>query len=80
MVDRTTADERITREELASYFHHLAEAFESDEETVRVEVGNKSVTLRPPEALHLSVAVVERSPLLRGNREEVTIDLSWHPE
>lgn len=78
MADRTTADETLTREELAAYFEHLSTAF-ADGETVRIEVGNKTVELNPPETVELSVDVIERSTLLRGNREEIEIELAWKP-
>lgn len=79
MAQRTTADRTMSREELAEYFEHLSEAFANDEGAVRVQVGNKTVELTPPETVDLSVDVIERSTLLRGDREEVEIDLAWKP-
>ncbi|WP_049922570.1 amphi-Trp domain-containing protein [Halopiger djelfimassiliensis] len=79
MAQRTTADETLSREELASYFEELAAEFGAADEGINVRVGNKSVTLHPPESVETSVDVVERSTMLRGNRETVTIELSWKP-
>ncbi|MEY7850587.1 amphi-Trp domain-containing protein [Natrarchaeobius sp. A-rgal3] len=79
MAQRTTADETLTREEVATYFEHLSEAFDENEETVRVRVGNKTVDLEPPDGVDLSVDVIERSTMFRGKRESVSIELSWKP-
>lgn len=104
MVERTTAEETLTREEVATYLERLAaefsaaadlshdveersgdaeEAGEDATETgddaveISVEVGNKSVTLHPPEAVTVSVDVVERSSMLRGERETIDLEFSW---
>ncbi|RQH00522.1 amphi-Trp domain-containing protein [Natrarchaeobius oligotrophus] len=78
MAQRTTSDDTLTREELATYFEHLAEEFAGDDD-VRVDVGNKTVQLSPPEAVDLSVDVVERSTMFRGDHETVEIELNWKP-
>lgn len=77
MTQRTTADETLPRDELAEYFRELAAEFERDDEQITIPVGNKNVTLTPPETLNMSVEVVERSSMLRGDRETVDIELSW---
>lgn len=93
MTQRTTADETLSRDEFAAYLRDLAaefersdgEVMEGDEEAIEgndeviVPVGNKNVALRPPETLSVSVEVVERSSMLRGDRETVDIELSWKP-
>ncbi len=79
MAERTTADETMTRSELATYLTTLASEFESDDEEIDVTVGNKTVGLNPPENVSVSVDVVERSSMLRGNSETVTIELNWKP-
>ncbi|QLK24845.1 amphi-Trp domain-containing protein [Natrinema zhouii] len=79
MAQRTTADETLPREELAAYFKDLAAEFERGDEEVTVPVGNKNVSLDPPQNIDVSVEVVERSSMLRGNRETVEIELSWKP-
>ncbi|SDD02600.1 amphi-Trp domain-containing protein [Natrinema hispanicum] len=77
MAQRTTADETLPRDELAAYLRDLAAEFERGDEQITVPVGNKNVTLMPPETLDVSVEVVERSSMLRGDRETVDIELSW---
>ncbi len=79
MAQRTTADERYSRQELAEYFQTLANAFGNGEESIDVPVGNKTVRLSPPEDVGLSVDVVERSSRLRGDHEQLEIEVSWKP-
>jgi len=79
MAQRTTADEQHSRQELAHYFQTLADAFGSDEESINVPVGNKTVRLSPPETVGLSVDVVERSSRLRGDHEQLEVEVSWKP-
>ncbi|WP_246998341.1 amphi-Trp domain-containing protein [Halosolutus gelatinilyticus] len=79
MAERTTADETMTRSELASYLASLGDEFERGGEDINVAVGNKTVDLAPPESINVSVDVVERSSMLRGNRETITIELNWKP-
>jgi len=79
MVQRTTTDEQQSREELAAYFQTLANAFGSGEESINVPVGNKTVRLSPPETVAMSVDVVERSSRLRGDHEQLELEISWKP-
>lgn len=79
MADRTQSKEAMTRSELAAYLTSLAEEFEAAGDELAVAVGNKTVTLHPPEEVDCEVEVVERASVLRGNRETVSIELSWKP-
>ncbi|ELY84315.1 amphi-Trp domain-containing protein [Natrinema altunense] len=79
MAQRTTADETLPREELAAYLQELATEFGSESEEVSIRVGNKNVSLSPPHNVDVSVETVERSSMIRGNRETVEIELSWKP-
>lgn len=79
MADRTTSEETVPRPELAAYLEELAAEFERGGEEISVAVGNKTVSLHPPENVDLSVGVVERSSVLRGERETIDIELSWKP-
>ena len=79
MADRTQAEQTLMREELAAYLRGLAEEFERGAEDISVDVGNKSVALSPPEQIDCDVEVVERSSMLRGERETIDIKLSWKP-
>ena len=79
MADRTQAEQTLMREELAAYLRGLAEEFDRDAEDISVDVGNKSVALSPSEQIDCDVEVVERSSMLRGERETIDIKLSWKP-
>ena len=79
MAQRTSAEETMTREELATYLAEIAGEFERGEEEIGVGVGNKSITLHPPENVDVSVDVVERSSMIRGQRETIEIELQWKP-
>lgn len=80
MAERTTAERTVSQEELAMYFERLGAEFREgdvDDEQVRVEVGNKTVTLSPPETVDFSVEVVERSPMFRGTHETIQLEVTW---
>ena len=77
MVQRTTADEKLPRSELAAFLARLSEEFDGDAEAINVDVGNKTVSLNPSEEVDFSIDVVERSSMLRGSRETIEIELSW---
>ncbi len=77
MAERTRSTGSLDRSALASYLAELAEEFDGDGEAIAVGVGNKRVTLHPPEDVECTVEVVERSSRLRGSRETVTVELSW---
>ncbi|AEH38844.1 amphi-Trp domain-containing protein [Halopiger xanaduensis] len=77
MVDTVSA-EKLEREEAAERLRELADELESgDASTVRA--GNKTVELRPPSPIAYEVSVRERSSILRGQRESVTIKMDWRP-
>lgn len=78
MADRTSHTDTLTADQVADRLRKLADAFESGE--TRVDVGNKSVHLSPPESVNYQIDVIERSSLLRGNNETVEIELDWKPE
>ncbi|ELZ23274.1 hypothetical protein C477_01964 [Haloterrigena salina JCM 13891] len=77
MVQRTTADEKLPRSELAAFLATLSEEFDGESEQIDVNVGNKTVSLNPSEEVDFSIDVVERSSMLRGSRETIEIELSW---
>lgn len=79
MAKTTEASEQVTREEVATHLRQLADQFES-EDAVSAAVGNKQVTLNPPNEVKRETEVIERSSRLRGNREELDITLSWKVE
>ena len=79
MADRTNSSRTVTRAELAAYLRQVADEFEGGGDDVGIDVGNKRVTLHPPEEISCEVEVVERSSVLRGSKETVDIELSWKP-
>lgn len=78
MVDKTLSADKITREEAAEQLRALADEIESGEQAT-VRTGNKTVDLRPSESIAYEVGVRERSSILRGQRETVTIKMDWKP-
>jgi amphi-Trp domain-containing protein len=78
MADRTSHTDTLTRDQVADELRAIAKAFESGETTVKV--GNKSVNLSPPDSVNYQIDVIERSSLLRGNHENIEIELGWNPE
>ncbi|WP_394741060.1 amphi-Trp domain-containing protein [Natronococcus roseus] len=80
MAERTTNDEVMSRSELASYLSELSQRFDDGGDGVDVPVGNKTVSLGRSDDVSVSVDVVERSSRLRGNRETVTVTMSWKPD
>lgn len=76
MVNKTLNAERISREETANRLRALADAIEGEDDA-NVNVGNKQITLRPRSNIGYEVGVRERSSVLRGSRESVTVTLEW---
>jgi len=79
MPARTTQAERLDRETAATRLEEIAKALRN-EETVDVRVGNKSISLTPPETVSFRVDVVEKNKLLRGDRETIEIEIDWKPD
>lgn len=74
----TVSAEKLEREEAAERLRELADELEhGDRSTVRT--GNKTVDLRPADSIAYEVSVRERSSILRGQRESVTIKMDWQP-
>ncbi len=78
MVEKTLAEDEFTRDEAADRLRELADELEGDGSS-SVRTGNKTVDLHPSETIAYEVGVRERSSILRGNRETVTIKLDWKP-
>ncbi len=79
MVERTDDSRELGRSNVAAMFRELADEFERGRESVSVPVGNKTVTLSPPDEVTTEVEVLERSGMFRGDQERVRIDLRWKP-
>ena len=78
MADKTVDAEELSREEVAERFRELADALDGDGEA-QVRVGNKNVTLNPASSIAYEIGVRERSSVLRGSRESITVKLDWKP-
>lgn len=76
MVDSTEHKSKMNREEFADYLRRLAGEFEKDAE-MDIMVGNKSIQLHPPSDVKSEIEVVERSSMLRGNKESIELDVTW---
>lgn len=78
MTEKNLNEEELTREEIAERLEELADEFR--EGTGNIRVGNKTIRLSPPETIAYEIGVRERSSLLRGSHETVTVKLDWKPE
>ncbi|WP_254862194.1 amphi-Trp domain-containing protein [Halovivax gelatinilyticus] len=79
MVERTDDARELGRKNVAALLRDLADEFERGGERISVPVGNKTVTLNPPDEFTTEVEVLERSGVFRGAQERVRIDLRWKP-
>jgi amphi-Trp domain-containing protein len=76
----TTSDEQdVSRDEAADLLQGLAREIRGDGRA-DVEVGNKTVELHPASAMSYGIEIEERSPMLGGARETVTVTLEWESE
>lgn len=76
----TTADEQdVSRDEAADLLQNLAREIRGDGRA-DVEVGNKTVELHPASAMSYGIEIEERSPMLGGDRQAVTVTLDWEAE
>ncbi|PSP90308.1 amphi-Trp domain-containing protein [Halobacteriales archaeon QS_4_69_34] len=79
MADKNIEGRDYSRAEAAQRLRTIADELEEGEEfDVRIE--NKTITLHPTASIGFEVGARERSSLLRGSRESVTIKLDWKPE
>ncbi|WP_049925531.1 amphi-Trp domain-containing protein [Halopiger goleimassiliensis] len=76
MGDTTTHSDELPREEAADRLQELARELRRDG-PAEVSVGNKLLTLSPDAAVEYGIQVEERSPMLGGDREEITVTLEW---
>lgn len=76
MVDNTVEEESLSREEVAARLRELADSIEGEGDA-DVRVGNKQISLHPASEIGYEIGVRERSSILRGGRESVTVTLDW---
>ncbi|NUB92034.1 amphi-Trp domain-containing protein [Haloterrigena sp. SYSU A121-1] len=79
MAEKTANEQTVTREEAADLVQELARELR-DEGPAEVRVGNKMLTLSPTPEVEYGIEVQERSPMLGGPREEITVTLEWEVE
>lgn len=74
----TTSDEQdVSRDEAADLLQELAREIRGDGRA-DVDVGNKTIELHPASAMTYDIEIEERSPMIGGQRETVT--LGWETE
>jgi amphi-Trp domain-containing protein len=79
MADKTTDSRTMDRSEFANYLRRLADEFDG-EGSIDVPVGNKNVQLRPRSEVKKEIEIVERTSILRGDREAIGLDVRWRAE
>ncbi|RQG92521.1 amphi-Trp domain-containing protein [Natrarchaeobius chitinivorans] len=79
MSETTNYEEDVSRDEAADLLQELAREIRSGG-TAEVRVGNKMLTLSPSSIVEYGIEVEERSPMLGGDREEITLSLEWGVE
>ena len=76
MANTTESKETVSRQEFATYLRNLADQFESDGDA-QIQIGNKSVTVHPAKSVRREVTVIERSAILRGDKEALDLEVKW---
>jgi amphi-Trp domain-containing protein len=76
MADKTQAKETVSRKEFATYLRNLADQFESEGDA-QISVGNKSVTVNPAQTVKREIRVIERSAILRGDKQAIDLEVKW---
>lgn len=76
MGETTNTTEDVSRERAADLIQELARELRRNG-TADIRVGNKTLTLTPAPELEYQIEVEERSPMLGGPREQVTVTLEW---
>lgn len=79
MSEKTTAEEELSNNEVADRLRDLADALD-EPGTGSIQVGNKTVTLDPASTVSYEIDVRERSTLLGGDRESISLEIDWKPE
>ncbi|WP_306052827.1 amphi-Trp domain-containing protein [Natronococcus wangiae] len=76
MAEKTDHEENVSRDEAADLLQELAREIRG-EDRVDIHVGNKTLTLSPASVLEYGIGVEERSPMLGGDHEKITVTLEW---
>ena len=79
MSDKTSNEQNLSRNEVADHLQELAREIRG-EGPADIAVGNKNIGLTPASVIEYDIAVEERSPMLGGERETITVTLDWEVE
>lgn len=79
MVEKNINEGELSRAEAADRLREIADDLEEGDE-FNIDIGNKTIRLHPRSAIGFEVGARERSSILRGSRESVTIKMDWKPE
>ena len=77
MADTTDASQSLSTEEAADQLEALASELRREDGAADIAVGNKSVSLAPPETMDYDIEVTEHEPMLGDKRESIAIELGW---
>lgn len=78
MPQETSQVVELDRNAAADRLNDIASALRSGG-SIDVDVGNKTITLDPPEQVNYRIDVVEKKTRFRGSRETVRIEIDWKP-
>lgn len=78
-MSKEVEERRVSREEAADELQKIADALRADD-TLDMTINNRTIHLSPADEIAVEVSVHEKSSLLRGNREGVTVKLDWKPQ
>ncbi|WP_331236174.1 amphi-Trp domain-containing protein [Natronorarus salvus] len=79
MAESTAESMEVSRDEAADLLQELARELRGQGDA-DVAVGNKTVRLSPPSAVTYAIETDERSPMLGGDEQSVTVTLGWETE
>ncbi|TYL36048.1 amphi-Trp domain-containing protein [Natronococcus pandeyae] len=79
MSEKTDHEESVSRDEAADLLQELAREVRG-EGPADIHVGNKMLALNPSSVLEYGVEVEERSPMIGGDHEKITVTLKWEVE
>ncbi|NGM67519.1 amphi-Trp domain-containing protein [Natronolimnobius sp. AArcel1] len=79
MAETTANTDDLSRDEAADLLQGLAHELRGTGDA-NIRIGNKTLTLQPSSTVEYEIEAEERSPMLGGNREAVSVTVSWELE
>lgn len=79
IAEKNLNEDEISRGKAANRLRAIADELDGDE-GLGIDIENKTIALSPPSSIAYEVGVREKSSVLRGNRETITIKMDWQPE